>query len=90
MVAPTWPAPITAAADLFALIRQRGYAVDEGEHQPGLRCIGAPIRDRNGRVFAAVSISGPSWEIGVEKTDGLSKIVMYHAGVVSQRLGYVG
>ncbi len=74
----------------LAEIRGRGYAVDEGEHQPGLRCIGAPIRDRNGHVFAAVSISGPSWEIGVEKTDGMSKIVMHHAGVISQRLGYPG
>ena len=27
-------------------IRARGYAVDEGEHQPGIRCIGAPIHDR--------------------------------------------
>ena len=79
-----------ALSTQLALIRSRGYAVDEGEHQPGLRCIGAPIRDRNGHVFAAVSISGPSWEIGVEKTDGMSKIVMHHAGVISQRLGYPG
>ena len=77
-----------ALAAQLATIRGRGYAVDEGEHQPGLRCIGAPIRDRNGRVFAAVSVSGPSWEIGVEKTEGMSKIVMHHAGVISQRLGY--
>jgi DNA-binding IclR family transcriptional regulator len=79
-----------ALAAQLTVIRQRGYAVDEGEHQPGLRCIGAPIRDRSGRVFAAVSISGPSWEISAEKTDGMSKIVMHHAGVVSQRLGYAG
>ena len=79
-----------ALSTQLALIRSRGYAVDEGEHQPGLRCIGAPIRDRNGHVFAAVSISGPSWEISVEKTDGMSKIVMHHAGVISQRLGYSG
>ena len=81
--------PVVLSAQL-AEIRDRGYAVDEGEHQPGLRCIGAPIRDRNGHVFAAVSISGPSWEIGPEKTDGMSKIVMHHAGVISQRLGYPG
>ena len=28
-------------------IRERGYAIDEGEHQPGLRCVGAPIRDQS-------------------------------------------
>ena len=35
------------------LIRGRGWSVDEGEHQPGVRCVGAPIRDRGGRPSSA-------------------------------------
>lgn len=67
-------------------IRARGYSVDEGEHQPGLRCIGAPIRDQNGRVFAAVSISGSAWKIPADQTDALSKIVIHSAKAIADRL----
>ena len=71
-----------------AKIRSRGYAVDEGEHQPGLRCIGAPIRDQSGRVFAGISVSGPSWRIASPEVERLAEVVIYHADLISQRLGY--
>ncbi|MDQ2080525.1 IclR family transcriptional regulator [Xanthobacteraceae bacterium Astr-EGSB] len=67
--------------------RERGYALDEGEHQPGLLCIGAPIRDENGRVFASISVNGPAWKIPIEKADELSKIVIHNANQISRRLG---
>lgn len=69
--------------------RARGYAIDESEHQPGLRCIGAPIRDQSGRVFAAVSVSAPAWQLPVSEIDDLKQVVIYHANLISQRLGYV-
>ncbi|MFD2252700.1 DNA-binding IclR family transcriptional regulator [Pseudochelatococcus lubricantis] len=70
-------------------IRERGYAVDEGEHQPGLRCIGAPIRGQHGKVFAGLSISGPSWQLKKENVEELAKVVTYHADRISRALGYV-
>ncbi len=69
-------------------VRERGYAVDNGEHQPGLRCVGAPIRDQMGRVFASISVSASSWQVPAEKEAELSKIVIYHADQISQHLGY--
>jgi DNA-binding IclR family transcriptional regulator len=69
------------------LTRERGYALDQGEHQPGLLCIGAPIRDENERVFASVSVSGPAWKVSIEKVDELSKIVIHNANQISRRLG---
>jgi DNA-binding IclR family transcriptional regulator len=80
---------ITKGPDLIAeltRIRERGYSVDEGEHQPGLRCIGAPIRDQNGRVFAAVSISGPAWKIPLGEVESLSKIIIHSANAISAQL----
>lgn len=80
---------ITSPADLradLAQIRERGYSVDDGEHQPGLRCIGAPIHDGQGRVVAAVSISGPAWKIPLSEIEGLSKVVVHHANQISAHL----
>lgn len=76
-------------ADL-ALTRERGYAIDDGEHQPGLRCVGAPIRNQHGKVFAAVSVSGPALQIRPEDVPGLASIVTYHANLISRRIGYQG
>ena len=72
----------------LAEIRARGYATDEAEHQPGLRCVGAPIRDQNGRVFAAISVSAPAWRMAADAMEGLSKIVIHHAGAISTCLGF--
>lgn len=70
----------------LAQIKKRGYAVDDGEHQPGLRCIGAPIHDSAGRVIAGISISGPAWKIPVTEIESLSKIVIHHAAQISANL----
>lgn len=83
---------ITDAAKLdleLGETRARGFALDEAEHQPGLRCVGAPIRDLTGRVFAGVSVSGPSWKIPESDIKGLSQVVMHHAAGISAKLGYV-
>lgn len=40
-------------------IRNRGYAVDDGERIEGLRCVAAPVLS-DGSPIGAVSISGPS------------------------------
>ena len=70
----------------LAQIRKRGYAVDDGEHQPGLRCIGAPIRDNTQRVIAGISISGPAWKIPMAEVENLSKVVIHHADQISAQL----
>lgn len=80
--------PAALEAEL-ALTRARGYAVDDGEHQPGLRCVGAPIRNQAGAVFAGISVSAPAWQLPVAEVDELNKVVIYHANLISQRLGYV-
>lgn len=70
------------------MIAQRGYAVDNMEHEEGLRCIGAPIRDCTGNVFAAISVSGPSQRITLGNVSELGKVVMATADRISVQLGY--
>ena len=45
-------------AELSA-VRGRGFAIDDQEYTPGLRCVAVPIRDHLGRVAAAMSVSIP-------------------------------
>ena len=68
------------------LIRARGYAVDEGEHQPGLRCVGAPIHDRTGRVVAGLSVSAPARRLKKSEVAALAKIVVHYARMVEEKL----
>lgn len=44
----------------------QGFALDIGECDDGLTCAGAPVYDRSGLVVAALSISGPSFRLGVD------------------------
>lgn len=61
---------IQTEADLLAelaVIRQRGYAIDEGEQEIGVRCFAVPVR---GMVIpAAVSVSGPEARVTLSLAD---------------------
>ncbi|MBW7961441.1 IclR family transcriptional regulator [Bradyrhizobium sp. BR 10261] len=72
----------------LAAIRTRGYSIDDCEHEPELRCVGAPIRNSTGRVFAAISVSGPTRRVTPERVPELARAVMTHAELLSIRLGY--
>ena len=53
---------ITSRAALeteLATVRQRGYAVIDGELEPGLMAVAAPVYRDGGAVVAALSVSGP-------------------------------
>ncbi|MEO9220447.1 MAG: IclR family transcriptional regulator [Mycobacteriaceae bacterium] len=45
-------------------VRRRGWAQSNAEREPGVASVSAPVRDRNGEVVAAVSVSGPVDRIG--------------------------
>jgi DNA-binding IclR family transcriptional regulator len=81
--------PAKLSAELAA-IRERGYSIDEGEHQPGLRCVGAPIRDQMGHVIAAVSVSGPTWRLPGSEIVPMSRLVIHAADAISRTLGWRG
>ncbi len=71
-------------------VRASGYAVDEMEHQPGVRCVAAPIRNYSGNVVASLSISGPATRIPKEAIPSLAERVTEVAGKLSARLGFRG
>jgi DNA-binding IclR family transcriptional regulator len=71
----------------LALIRERGYAVDNEEIEDGLVCIGAPIRDHTGLVVAGVSIAGPSSRLRPDTIPDHARSVVDVARAMSAVLG---
>lgn len=70
------------------ITRERGYAIDNEENEPGVRCVAAPIRDSNGRVFAAISVSGPASRMPNSRIEGLAPTVIETADAISLELGW--
>jgi len=73
----------------LAEVRARGYAVDDQETYPGIRCVAAPIRNHRGAVLASLSISGPVQRVTEANVTVFGDIVMSAAAKISARLGYV-
>lgn len=48
------------------LVRERGWALIDGELEPGLRSVAAPVHGRDGRVVAAVNVSSSATRDSVE------------------------
>jgi len=70
-------------------VKQLGYALDNEEDEPGVRCIGAPVFDENGKAVAAISVAGTTSQIGIDRVSNLARQVKRAAGSISVRLGYL-
>lgn len=72
------PKTITSAealADEIDRTRARGYAVDDEEFAPGVRCVARPIMDAHGRMIAALGVSGPSVRVDDARLAELGEMV---------------
>lgn len=47
--------------------RKRGYAIDNSERDPNVRCVGVPVYNCKGELVAGISTSGPSVTMTDEK-----------------------
>jgi DNA-binding IclR family transcriptional regulator len=70
----------------LAATEQRGYAVDNTEHEDDVRCVGAPIRNGRGEVFASISISGPSQRVSLSRVPELAELVTRAADEISGQM----
>ncbi|UFJ42702.1 IclR family transcriptional regulator [Brevibacillus humidisoli] len=71
-------------------IKQKGYALDLEENEQGITCIAAPIFGYNGKVTAAISISGPTIRMTDQRLSELKEKIMEVGRKISERLGYRG
>jgi DNA-binding IclR family transcriptional regulator len=68
----------------LSLVRARGYARDNEELEPGVRCIAASVRDDSGRIVAGLSLSAPAERMN----DDWATDLLAAAQQISQQLGY--
>jgi DNA-binding IclR family transcriptional regulator len=89
---PLTPNTLTDRELLKKQLRQvveNGYAIDDEELDIGVRCVSAPIRDYTRRIIGAVSISGPSMRLSMERIDKeLVPLVKRAAEEISTKLGF--
>ena len=81
---------IASASSLKAHLvktRELGYSVDDEEEAIGLRCIGVPITDSQGRTVAAISVAGRSAQLEGERFASIVEDVKASARIISQQLG---
>lgn len=70
------------------LVRQQHFAQDNEEQESGLRCIGAPVYDRFGRVIAGLSISFPTIRFDEQRLDYYVGLLHTAGRNISAQLGY--
>ena len=72
-------ATIATRADLLAelaQVRRRGFAVIKDELEEGLTAVAVPLRDSEGHVEAAVSITGPTTRITSTRVPALGLLLL--------------
>jgi IclR family acetate operon transcriptional repressor len=86
------PATIDDPAKFFEHLRgvaSRGWALDLEECEPGLCCAAAPIFDGEGKLVAAISVSGPSLRLSEEHLlDAVVPLVVARGEQLSRELGF--
>lgn len=68
-------------------VRRQGYAFNVGEYGAHVNGVAAPIADHEGKVVAAVAISGPSERIRPASLRACAPLVLEAAQTISERLG---
>jgi len=83
---------IRSASDLrkeLARIRERGYAVDRGEHEEGVYCVAAPIFDYSGEPVGSISATDLGRKVARDEPRYRDPVLRASASI-SRRLGFRG
>ena len=84
------PRTITRWADLqrdLSKVVERGFAIDNGENEEDIRCVGAAVFDHRGDVLGGLSLSAAAFALPLEEANSLGPAVVAAAAAVSLSLG---
>jgi IclR family acetate operon transcriptional repressor len=74
-------------AEVCRRTKAQGYATDAEEFHEGIRCVAAPIRDKDGLVIASIGISAPSARFPETQFRAAGELVSRVAREISDILG---
>lgn len=66
--------------------RERGYAIDNMEHEFGVKCVAMPVLDKNRKPVAAISVSGPSLRFTQERIEEIVQILRKYMKRIEERI----
>ena len=69
-------------------VKKQGFALDNEENEKDVCCMAVPIRNYQGTVIAALSISRPSFRMYKNKQKDLEKALIEIGEKISKRMGY--
>jgi len=69
-------------------VREQGFALDREENEKDVRCVAAPIRNYQGEVIAAISVSSPIFRLDKNIQNNLKEALVETSKKISMRLGY--
>ena len=73
------PSTITTRDELRRELQrtvERGYAIDDEEFAPGIRCVAGPVLNGRNQVIAAIGVSGPTVRIDDTRLADLGGIIL--------------
>jgi IclR family transcriptional regulator, KDG regulon repressor len=85
---PNAPKDVDTLKEQLELIRKRGYAISQEERSPGVGSISAPIRNKDSRVIASLSLAIPLNRFTSERIPDLIDDVRSHARQISLKIGW--
>ena len=79
---------LEALRTAVASVREHGFAEDDEENVPGVRCVAAPIRDHTGTTKYGLSISTLTLEHTAEQVVAMAPYAVAAADKISAALGH--
>jgi DNA-binding IclR family transcriptional regulator len=74
---------------LLSEVNRQGYALDFSECDPGVTCVAVPVKNFEGKVQAAISVSTPAQRITMKRIrEEILPVLSDVSGQVSRQLGF--
>ncbi|GAA1271442.1 IclR family transcriptional regulator [Sphaerisporangium rubeum] len=69
-------------------VAERGWALDDGEHDAYVMCVATPVRDSRGKVIAAVSLTAIEVIATLDQLKEKLPLLLETSALISQELGF--